>query len=55
MWGLGFFILLCFFSSQRVISSTKGFLGLFNLSGERGDSMDNSSTNRLTSIQIKLH
>lgn len=31
MWGFGFFILLFFLSSQLVISSTKGFLVLFNL------------------------
>lgn len=32
-WGLGFFIPLCLFSSQRVIWSTKGTVGLFNLGG----------------------
>lgn len=31
MGGLGFFILLYFFSFQCVISNTKGFLVFFNL------------------------
>lgn len=52
----GAWAFLSFFaSSQRVIWSIKGFLVLFNLCGERGDSMDNLSTNRLMTIQIKLH